>query len=515
MRKWLLLGLGSMIAAPLLISPIFDAAALAQSGDNLPGDATAQGDVAVTIYNNNLALVQDVRQMNLPAGTTRQEFPDVSASIRPETVSLTGPDFGIVEQNFDYDLLSPGKLMEKAVGQTVTLLRTNPATGAETRERAKVLAANGGVVIQIGDRIEVLRDDGLPVRVIFDKVPSNLRAKPTLSVTMDSTRAGTRPMTLSYLTTGLGWKADYVSLFDEKAGTINMQGWITLSNSTGTTFSNAETLLVAGEVGQVQQGYNQSYGRNQYGGQPKPQGNNIGTETGNREQLGDFYLYPIKGRTTIANAQTKQVSFLDVIGAKAAKAYEYRNEWMGAPGEAQSAATVLKFSNSRQGGVGDALPAGTVRVYMKDARGQAQFIGENSIGHTPGGSNLALKTGEAFDVKVQPFVEKREVIKSDEWERSVRYRITNSDGKSQTVTVDTQKEFWRTTMKYLVTNAKPSPVTVDVIQSGLNRYWYWADDRVVSETIKGEQLNANERIWKVPVPANGETTVTVVFDTRY
>jgi hypothetical protein len=116
---------------------------------------------------------------------------------------------------------------------------------------------------------------------------------------------------------------------------------------------------------------------------------------------------------------------------------------------------------------------------------------------------------------VQPFVEKREVIKSDEWERSVRYRITNSDGKIQTVTVDTQKEFWRTTMKYLVTNAKSAPVTVDVIQSGLNRYWYWPDDRVVSETIKGEQLNANERIWKVPVPANGETTVTVVFDTRY
>ena len=506
MRKLLLLGLGSAIAAPLL------AQNAAPTSVAIPGEATAQGDVAVTIYNNNLALVQDIRQMNLPAGTTRQEFPDVSASIRPETVSLTGPDFGIVEQNFDYDLLSPGKLMEKAVGQTVTLMRTNPATGAETRERAKVLSANGGVVIQIGDRIEVLRDDGLPVRVIFDKVPPNLRAKPTLSVTLDSTRAGSRPMTLSYLTTGLGWRADYVSLFDEKAGTINMQGWITLTNSTGTTFSNTEALLVAGEVGQVQQGY----GRNQYDRrEPVPQGNRAGTETGSREQLGDFYLYPIKGRTTIANAQTKQVSFLDVIGAKAAKAYEYRNEWMGARDQAQSAATVLKFSNAQQGGVGDALPAGTVRVYMKDARGQAQFIGENAIGHTPGGSNLALKTGEAFDVKVQPFVEKREIIKSDEWERSVRYRITNSNGKSETVTIDQQKEFWRTTMKYVVTNAKSTAVTVDLIQSGLNQYWYWADDRVISETIKGEQLNANERIWKVPVPANGETTVTVVFDTRY
>jgi hypothetical protein len=447
--------------------------------------------------------------MNIAAGTTRQEFPDVSAAIRPETVSLTGPDFGIVEQNFDYDLLSPGKLMEKAVGQTVTLLRTNPATGAETRERAKVLATNGGVVIQIGERIEVLRDDGLPVRVIFDKVPPNLRAKPTLSVTLDSSRAGTRPMTLSYLTTGLSWRADYVSLFDEKAGTINMQGWITLNNGTGTTFNAAETILVAGEVGQIQQGYNPSRGGRQ------AMGNSMGTETGSREQLGDFYLYPIKERTTIANAQQKQVSFLDVIGAKATKSYEYRNGWMGTQDQAQSAASVLKFSSSRQGGIGDAMPAGTVRVYMKDARGQPQFIGENQIGHTPGGSNLSLKTGDAFDVKVQPFLEKREKITSDEWEKSVRYRITNGNGKEETVTVERQKEYYRTTMRYVVTNAKSQPVTVDLIQSGLNQYWYAQDDQVISETIKGQQMNINERWWQVPVPANGETTVTVVFQSRY
>ncbi len=493
MRLSLLFGLGSAFAAPLFAQ-----------------NTSAQGDVAVTIYNNNQALVQDIRQVNVPAGISRQEFPDVSAAIRPETVSLTGSDFGIVEQNFDYDLLTPAKLMEKAVGQTVTLLRTNTATGAETRVRAKVLAANGGVVLQIGDTIEVLRDDSLPVRVIFDKVPPNLRASPTLSVTLDSTRAGTRPLTLSYLSSGLGWSADYVALFDEKAGKINMQGWITLSNSTGTSFTNAQTLLVAGEVGQVQQ----NYGRGGYA-PPPPRGNKFGTETGSREQLGDFYLYPIKGRTTIANAQTKQVSFLDVIGANATKAYEYRNGWMGSQNQAQSAATVLKFSSAREGGVGDALPAGTVRVYMKDARGQAQFIGENQIPHTPGGSNLGLKTGEAFDVKVQPFVDKREKITTDEWEKSLRYRITRSNGSSETVTVDTQKEFWRTTMRYVVTNAKPSPVTVDVIQSGLNQYWYWQDDRISSESVKGEQLNTNERLWKVPVPANGETVLTVVFESRY
>lgn len=473
---------------------------------------TAQGDLAVTIYNNDLALIQDVRPTTVPLGKSRQEFPDVSAAIRPETVTLGGEGFSILEQNFDYDLLSPASLMEKAVGQTVTLLRTNPATGAETRERAKVLAVNGGVVIQVGERIEVLRDDNLPVRVIFDSIPANLRARPTLSVTVESSRAGLRPLTLSYLTTGLAWRADYVALFDEKLGKINMQGWITLTNNTGTTFTNAKTLLVAGSVAQVQQNtYQANFGvRN-----AKPQGNVAGTESGTREQLGDFYLYPISGRTTIANAQTKQVSFLDVLGANASKAYEFRNEWQGTQDQAQSTATVLKFSSAKQGGVGDALPAGTVRVYMKDARGQSQFIGENAIPHTPGGSSLALKTGDAFDVKVQTSVIERKAITSNEWEATARFRIIQSDGGTRTETIERQKEYYRTTMRYTVTNAKAQPVNVDVIQSGLSRYWYWNDTRVTSESLPGKQLNANERIWTVPVPANRETVLTVTFDTRW
>ncbi|MDB5720504.1 MAG: hypothetical protein JWP15_1122 [Alphaproteobacteria bacterium] len=467
---------------------------------------SAQGDVSVTIYNNDLALVQDIRQLALPAGLSRQEFPDVSAGIRPETVSLGGEGFDIVEQNFDFDLLSPEALMAKAVGQTVTLLRTNPATGVETRERATVLAVNEGAVLRIGDRIEVLRDDGLPVRVIFDSIPPNLRARPTLSVTLEASRGGTRPLTLDYLTTGLSWKADYVALFDEQAGKLDVQGWITLTNSSGTTFNQARTLLVAGDTASVQQ--------NGRGFQPpRPLGNRPGTETAGREKLGDYYLYPIKDRTTIANAQTKQVSFLDVAGAPASKAYEFRNAWLGTADEPRSASTVLKFSSSRQGGLGDALPAGTVRVYMRDARGQSQFIGESAIPHTPMGSSLALKTGEAFDVKVRPVVEKRERIASDEWERSVRYRVTRSDGAVETATVESQRIYWRTTMHYLLSNARPQPVVVDLIQSGLDDWWH--DTRVPSETVPGSQLSADERIWHVTVPANGETVLTAVFDTHY
>lgn len=489
------------IAASAVIIPVV---AIAQNAQN------AQGDVSVTIYNNNLALVQDVRQVSLPQGRSRQEFPDVSAQIRPETVTLSGEGFGIIEQNFDYDLLSPAALMEKAVGQTVTLLRTNPATGAETRERAQVLAANGGIVLKIGDRIEVLRDDGLPVRVIFDAIPPNLRARPTLSVSVDAARAGARPLTLSYLTPGMGWKADYVSLFDEKAGKIDVQGWITLSNNTGTTFSNARALLVAGNVGRVQQ--SPAY----YGGSgTRPRGNQPGTESGGGQQLGDFHTYPIEGRTTIANAQTKQVSFLDAAGVPAQKGYEFRNGWLASASEAESASSILKFSNARDGGIGEALPAGTVRVYMRDARGQAQFIGESDIPHTPGGSSLAIRTGDAFDVKVQPVVEKREAITLDEWVRSARWKVTYSDGRTAEGYSETPKTYYRTQMRYIVTNARSVPVTVDVVQGGLNSWWWWRDTRVPEESIKGTQENADERSWEVPVPANGKTELTVTFLTPW
>lgn len=467
---------------------------------------TAQGDVAVTIYSNDLALVQDRRTLTLPSGLTLQDFADVASRIRPETVRLSVADAEIVEQNYDYDLLSPRALMDKAVGQTITIVRTNPASGAETRERAQVLAANEGVILKIGDRIEVLREDGLPVRVVFDSLPPNLRARPTLSVTLDSKRGGARPATLSYLTGGLGWRADYVALFDEAKSAIDMQGWITLNNQGETRFDNADVVLVAGQP--------MSGGGDQY--RPRPRGyapgSAPGTESAGRERLGDYYLYPLGHRTAIAANQQKQVSFLSVDGVPARKIYRYRNGWLGSADDPQSAATAFSFSSSRNGGLGDALPAGTVRVYVRDARGAPQFIGENAIDHTPMGSILSITTGEAFDVKVQPVVDKRERITSDTWEQSARYRITEG-GRTQTVQVDRAVIYWRTAMRYKLTNARDVPVTVEVVQAGLDNYW--GDTRVPVESQPGTQRSRDERVWEVRVPANGSAELTVTFDTRY
>jgi hypothetical protein len=438
----------------------------------------APPNLAITIYADNLALVQDSRTLDLTGGRQRIEFKDVSAQIRPETVSLTASGLSVVEQNFDFDLLSPAKMMEKAVGHVVTIVRTNPATGAETRDQAEVLAVNGGVVLKIGDRIEVLRDDGIPTRVIFDKVPDNLRARPTLSVTVDAVKAGPRAATLSYLTPGLGWRADYVALFDEGPGKIDVQGWVTLTNSSGTTYDHAQTVLVAGTPNQENENPNAYRPYRQ-----RPTMVQAGAQSGTRERLGDFYLYPLAERTTIANQQTKQVSFLDVHGAPASHGYEMRLGWMQTIEQPRSAKSVYRFTNSAQGGLGDQLPAGIVRFYLRDKLGAPQFIGESAIDHVPMGSELSLATGDAFDVKVKSVVEKRE-----------------AQGLFR----------WQTSMRYTLSNALPRPVTVALIQDGL-----WGDSRIVAESQPSHRASADSAEWSVEVPANGKSDVTATFDTKY
>jgi hypothetical protein len=442
--------------------------------------------LSVTIYNDNLALVQDVRTLSLPAGRNRVEFRDVSAAIRPETVSLAGRGLEVVEQNFDYDLLSPAKLMEKAVGDEIVVVRTNPGNGAEVRETATVLAVNDGVVLRIGDRIEVLRDDGVPTRVIFDRVPENLRARPTLTVTLDAEGAASRETTLTYLTSGLSWKADYVALFDERAGRLDLQGWITLGNQSGTPFTNAEVQLVAGTVSTGRPEYDR------YGGPPPPlpprRGvRQAGTETGQGGRaLADYYLYPLPERTTVAQNQTKQVGFLDAQGVEARKVYEVRFDGFQTLEQPVSADVTIGFSNAQARGLGAQLPAGIMRVYVRDQAGDPKFIGEQAIAHTPGGSQLSVKTGDAFDVTVQPTLESQDTVK---------------DGRG--------REFTRARMRYAVRNARPEPVTMEV-RSAIG----WGDYNIREENLPSRRVDNGTRVWSVPVPANGETILTFTADNR-
>ncbi|MBS0409993.1 MAG: DUF4139 domain-containing protein [Proteobacteria bacterium] len=453
----------------LFAASLLTAATTAQAAE-APG-------LSVTIYNADLALVQDVRQLDIGKGRQRLEFKEVSSVIKPETVSLTADGISIVEQNFDYDLLTPSKLMEKAVGQQVRIVRTNPGNGQEVTETATVLAANDGVVLKIGDRIEVLRDDGVPTRVIFDKVPENLRALPTLSVTVDSDHAASRPATLTYLTSGLAWKADYVALFDEKAGKLDFQGWITLTNQSGVSYRDAFTQLVAGDV---------SLGARRPSYLPNrtiPGVRQAGAEhnTGPGQALGDNYIYTLPQRTTIAQNQTKQVGFIDAGGVAARKVYQWRSSWFESNDQPTSAEVVVDFMNSAAGGLGAGLPAGTIRVYQRDVKGEPKFVGENAIGHTPQGSELAVKIGDAFDVTIQPTLVSTDVV---------------------------SKRRYRYEMSYVLRNARDEAVTVELRQGGL-----WADNKVIKESLPGRSVDAFTRGWSVPVPANGQTTLTMQVET--
>lgn len=441
--------------------------------DSRPG---GPGRVAITIYNQDIALVEDVRDLNIPAGRSRQEFPGVSASIRPETVGLSGRGLSVVEQNFDYDLLTPDKLMQSAVGDTIGIVRINPGTGRETTERAQVLAANEGVVLRIGDRIEVLRDDGVPTRVIFDEVPANLRPRPTLSVTLDAEGGGRRETTLSYLTSGLSWKADYVAEYDEQGGMLDLTGWITITNRSGATFTEASTRVVAGEVNLVN-------GGGYYGGGRS--GNGYASSDGG-EGVADYYIYPLPGRVTVANNQNKQVGLLDVAGVPATKRYLFQMGGFATYEQPRSAEVAVLFQNGRSSGVGQALPAGVVRVYVRDAGGEPRFIGEDQIGHTPAGSDIAITTGDAFDVTVQPRLVSNE---------RVAPRILN-----------TERSRYR--MEYTVRNARSEPVVVEVRQSGLGR-----DTEIQDQSLEGEMRDAGTIVWRVPVPANGETVLTATIET--
>ena len=263
----------------------------------------------------------------------------------------------------------------------------------------------------------------------------------------------------------MGWKADYVALFDERPASIDVQGWITLTNTTGTTFTNAETLLVAGEIGAGQHGR-----RNYRPRQRAPQPGNRARHRKRRRASGSAISISIRCASAPRSptAQTKQVSFLDVQGAPARKAYEFRNRWLGRADEArQRCDRSCNSRRSRSGGLGDALPAGHGAGLHEGYAGQRRSSSARARSATRRWDpSIGLKTGEAFDVKVQPVVDKREKITSDEWERTARYRVTKSDGSVTVTEVETNTVYSRTTMRYTSPMRGRQPVTVDLVQAG-------------------------------------------------
>jgi len=441
-----------------------------------PVGADKQSAIAVTIYNNDLALVRDSRTVTLTQGENDIAFIEVSAGIRPETALLTGrgTPLDIVEQNFDFDLLTPQKLLEKSVGQTIRVVRTNPETGVDSTEDATVLSvAEGQVVLKIGDRIEVTP----PGRLVYSAVPANLRDRPTLVVKLASQQAGDLPVDLSYLTRGLSWSADYVAELSPDEKTLNLNGWVTLTNMSGIAYNDAKLQLVAGEV-------------NQY--QPEPPrpmmeamaaDGMVPRQKMQSEAAFEYHLYSLDRPTTLKENQTKQVALLAAEQVPVEKKYVLVNvaqlggNYGAMVGETErvNAEVRMKIKNDDASHLGLPLPMGVVRVYKADSDGDAIFVGEDHIKHTPKNEEVDLMLGRAFDVTARGKQVDYKRIADNVYENS--YEIE-------------------------VKNAKKEPVTVTL------REFVPGDWTMLQESVKHEKIDSSTAEWQLNVPAEGSAKLT-------
>lgn len=445
-----------------------------------------QREVAVTIYNENLALVKDSRKVKLDHGPNLVAWREISAQMRPETAllrSLSNPEsLSLIEQNFDFDLLTPQKLLEKYVGREVTVISVNPASGVEKREPATVLATNGGVVLKFDDRIET----GVPGRLAFSGVPDNLRDKPTLVITLDNATAGEQNLELSYLTGGLSWKADYVAELNAKDDHLDINGWVTLNNRSGTAYNNAKLQLVAGDVNRVQE--EMARGR--------PLVTMVKAAMAesdmSQEALFEYHLYTLGRPTTIADNQIKQVALMSAASVLVKKEllfqgqnYYYSGQY-GELGQKLKAGVFVEFANKGDG-LGVPLPKGVVRVYKKDSKGNAQFVGEDRIDHTPRNETVRLKLGDAFDVtanRKQTDFKKLAGFSRYNYVFESAYQITIKNAKSEAVTVKV---------------SEPMP----------------GDWQMLSESYPHTKAASNTAVWNVTVPAEGKAELSYRVQVKY
>lgn len=447
-----------------------------------------QKNIAVTIYNDNLALVKDQRIVHLNSGINNLAWRDVSAQIKPETALLRSLDhtgsFSTLEQNFDFDLLTPQKLLEKYVGKTISIAKTQPVTGNESTELAEVLSANNGIVLRIGNRIET----GVPGRIIYDSVPSNLRDRPTLVAKLNNQKAAAHTIELSYLTGGLYWKADYVAELNTKDNSIDLSAWVTLTNTSGTSYQHAKLQLVAGQLNRVDASSAHPAAMTKVLAIAAEDSRNLA-----EEPLLEYHMYSLDRPTTIAENQTKQVALLQAANIPARKelvlqgsAYYYSGSH-GDLGQKIKVDTFMEFDNKEAAKLGLPLPGGIMRVYKKDSQGNAQFVGEDKIAHTPKNETVRLKLGNAFDITAD--------------KKQTDFKVLPRPAKGNSL-VESAYEI-------VIKNAKKEAVTV-AVQEPIPGDW-----KILQQNHTSQKVNSNTAVWNIHIPAEGKTTLNYRVQVKY
>lgn len=469
---------------PLLLFALTVVAAGAQEKPASPNSVVRksvlndQSQVALTIYNSNIALVKDQREVELAAGENELQFMDVAAQIIPTTVhikSLTDAQgLRVLEQNYEYDLLSPDKLLEKYVGKEVKLFDKNYYTGKDEVLTGTLLSTNGGLVYQIGNEIHI----NPPGRVILPQVPDNLLAKPTLVWLLRAGKGGKQKIEASYLTNQITWQADYIIVLNADDTKADLSGWVTIDNKSGATYQNATLKLVAGDVHRVEpkEVYTRTLALEAVPAAPPP-------PQFREEGFFEYHLYTLDRPATVKDNQTKQMTLLSATAIPVTKRLVLKGQpsyFFSAYGPddelpLQKVSVSLEIENTQKNNLGIPLPKGTVRVYKADKDGSLQFIGEDAIDHTPKDEKLNVKMGEAFDVvgtrKQTEFRRISRAVSEVAWE------ITLRNHKTEGVAVRVNE---------------PVP----------------GDWEVLSASQKSEKADAHTLRFDVSVPKDGEVKVT-------
>ena len=419
-----------------------------QSGQDLTTTLDDQSELSLTVYNSDIALVRDVRSLQLARGIGNLRFMDIAATVNPATVhfrSLTEPSqVSVLEQNYEYDLLDPDKLLRKYVGREVTLMRNRQEGGTTRQEETKalLLSYNTGPVWKIGTEIVT----GLGAdHIRFPELPDSLYTRPTLIWTVQNDGAAKHRVEASYLARSLAWNSDYVLTVARDDKTADLNGWVTLTNNSGTAFKNARLQLVAGDLNRVRQQLGKMA---DVAAAPSMQ---MAEERMAQESFSDYHLYSVGRKTTINNSQTKQVSMFDGTDVPVVKRYVvegqrhyYHNQMHAGSPLKDSVQVYYQFKNEAKAGLGIPMPAGVLRVYQQDSKGGTQFVGEDRIMHTPKDEMLNVKIGNAFDVICERNQTGFQKIAANVYD--VDYEITLRNHKSTPIQVEVNEPIggtWR------------------------------------------------------------------------
>jgi hypothetical protein len=461
--------MNTRILPPLVA--VLCAVSSALAATNLTSTLADQTKVAVTVYNNGFGVVRDERRLTLPVGDVELRFMEVASVIQPETVQIdpltAGGQLAVREQNYEYDLLSPAKLLEKYVGKTLTLIQRNDYKNARIPVAATLLSFNDGQpIFKIGDEIVLHRPSE---EIHLATLPENLVAQPTLVWLLANRFAGAQTVVANYMTGGMDWRADYVAVLTTNDSACNLNGWVTINNNCGATFRQAQLKLVAGDVQRVS----------------APQRGKMllamaesapGADQFREEGLFEYHLYTLQRPSTLKQNQQKQISLLEARNVPVAKTYRcigqqywFRNRMAGTV-QRVDVGVFVSFTNSTANGLGMPLPKGIVRVYKADTSGNNQFVGEDSVDHTPKNERITLKLGNAFDIVAER-------------------RQTDYTQLSDTV----YESAWTIQLR----NHKDEDVLIEVVEP------IGGDWTMLKNTHAFEKRDAATAVFSVPVKANG------------